>query len=1135
MMNSPYSFNLKLKRPMSKRFFFIFGALALLTAGIFAYIYHIEAKSRLALLMAREESSLLKARQISSFLGLREIASDLLSLSEHEEMRALLAGNERARGDLAHDLLSFLGEKGIYDQIQYLDARGKETIRIDNIHGRSIVTPPNRLRNNARQRYFQKTMTLKKGEVFVSPLGLNMEHHKVETPIKPVIRFATPVFGPNGERRGILAFNYLAKPFLSALRFMATATVRGKFFLLNSDGYYLLAPDPGDEWGFMFASKRDRTFSRVYPAAWKHISNRETGQAQTANGLFTFSTLYPLDFSTAWEKAEPGASRRLFRVHDPRAFRWEILSRIPPELLGEMTGRLQKRFMRGYLLILALLGIFFWVACRLDLLRLREREERARAESQYSDLYENAPDMFYSVEVETGNILQCNETMSRLTGFSKNEIIGHPVFERYAPKHREELKEKWFPQFQKAGEIRNARLKLRKKDGRTIDVLLNATGFYDKEGRLLHCRSVCRDITELRQSEQAALDKATLIDAMLRSAVDLSIVATDPDFRITYFNPAAEKETGYTADQVIGRTAQEMHTNIEPEGLERLIREVHETGEYLYTLEREEKDGTHYIEARVSGIWNEEGQLTGFLRMARDVTERKKAEEAIRHNLEIERALEKSSRLFFAAEGPDLNTFLEYLGKTVKAHRATIFRLRQNGSRLDNTHEWCAEKVAPLIKDLQNMDASPRAWTLEKLRRGENIVINDTNELPAEASAHKRILLDQKIAALLVVPVMGRNKELLGFMGFDDTEKKRMWSDADLRILRIAAEMLASYCERRRAERQLRQSEKKFRSVAQTAIHAIIAADDAGNIISWNHGAKAIFRYREDEALGRPLTILMPDHFRNRHQYGFKRFMKTREPRIMGKTIELEGLRKNGETFPMELSLSSWEIAGKTFCGSIIRDITEQVRAKKSLRQSNERYRVSLEGTIRAIHGMIEARDPYTAGHEQRVSGLASAIAGEMGLDETTLEGIRLGSGIHDIGKIHLPSEILSKPTRLAPEEFKMIKGHPEQGRIILSGIPFPWPLGDIVYQHHERMDGSGYPQGLKGDAICLEARVVAVADVMEAIASHRPYRPALGIDTALEEIKAHRGDWFDPKIVDACLRLFQDKGFTLDQPVGSR
>ncbi|MBI1175487.1 MAG: PAS domain S-box protein [Sideroxydans sp.] len=187
----------------------------------------------------------------------------------------------------------------------------------------------------------------------------------------------------------------------------------------------------------------------------------------------------------------------------------------------------------------------------------------------------------------------------------------------------------------------------------------------------------------------------------------------------------------------------------------------------------------------------------------------------------------------------------------------------------------------------------------------------------------------------------------------------------------------------------------------------------------------------------------------------------------------------------------------------------------------------SLEQSIQAIAGTVEARDPYTAGHQRRVSEVATAIAREMGLPEDRVNGIHLAAIIHDLGKIHIPAEILAKPGKLSDIELRLVRTHPQDGYEILKDVKFPWPIADIVLQHHERMDGSGYPQGLKGDQILLESRIIAVADVVDAMSTHRPYRSSLGAEVALDEIRSGRGSKYDAAVVDACLKLFTEQGFT--------
>ena len=189
----------------------------------------------------------------------------------------------------------------------------------------------------------------------------------------------------------------------------------------------------------------------------------------------------------------------------------------------------------------------------------------------------------------------------------------------------------------------------------------------------------------------------------------------------------------------------------------------------------------------------------------------------------------------------------------------------------------------------------------------------------------------------------------------------------------------------------------------------------------------------------------------------------------------------------------------------------------------------ALTDSIAAMSKIVEIRDPYTAGHQTRVADLSVAIARELKLPEERVKYIRIAALIHDIGKIYIPSDILSKPGKLRDMEWQLIKIHAQGSYDILKTIEFPWPIAQIAWQHHERLDGSGYPQGLDGDHILLEAKILAVADVVEAMSSYRPYRPALGIEKALDEISRNRGVLYDPNIVDACLKLFYENSFKFE------
>jgi HD-GYP domain-containing protein (c-di-GMP phosphodiesterase class II) len=196
--------------------------------------------------------------------------------------------------------------------------------------------------------------------------------------------------------------------------------------------------------------------------------------------------------------------------------------------------------------------------------------------------------------------------------------------------------------------------------------------------------------------------------------------------------------------------------------------------------------------------------------------------------------------------------------------------------------------------------------------------------------------------------------------------------------------------------------------------------------------------------------------------------------------------------------------------------------------QHQESLRASLEQTIEVIAETVDQRDPYTAGHQRRVADLCVAIAGKLGLSSERTQGLRLAAGIHDLGKIGVPAEILAKPGRLTENQYNLIKEHAQLGYEIVKNVQFPWPIAQMILQHHERLDGSGYPRGLKADEILLESRILAVADVVEAMSSHRPYRASKGIDAALDEVLSKSGTLYDPEAVEACVNLFRHEGYQL-------
>lgn len=244
--------------------------------------------------------------------------------------------------------------------------------------------------------------------------------------------------------------------------------------------------------------------------------------------------------------------------------------------------------------------------------------------------------------------------------------------------------------------------------------------------------------------------------------------------------------------------------------------------------------------------------------------------------------------------------------------------------------------------------------------------------------------------------------------------------------------------------------------------------------------------------------------------------------------FELHFRDKKGHIHLGLTSASLFTIGDESYILTQTQDITDRKQIEKKLQQTHTRLRKTIETTIQMLVSVLESRDPYTAGHQYRSANLACAIAAEIGLPEDKIEGIRMAGIVHDIGKLSIPAEILTKPSKLSEIELKMIREHCRNGYEMLKNLESPWPLSEIVFQHHERINGTGYPRKLKGKDILLEARILSVADVVEAMASHRPYRASLGIEAALEEIEKNRGIFYDTVATDACLKLFKEKQYQL-------
>ena len=355
----------------------------------------------------------------------------------------------------------------------------------------------------------------------------------------------------------------------------------------------------------------------------------------------------------------------------------------------------------------------------------------------------------------------------------------------------------------------------------------------------------------------------------------------------------------------------------------------------------------------------------------------------------------------------------------------------------------------------------------------------------------------------------------------------KAYGPAELRMLEFVSSQVARSIERKRAEEALLRNEQRLALHVQKTPLAVIEWDTAFRVLRWNDAAEHIFGWSASEAIGQHASFITPEAFREHVDGVWADLMANRG----GERSTNENVTKDGRIIFCEwYNTSLVDGAGRIIgVASLAQNVTKRKMAEESLREGLTKLRATLKASIDSLASAIEMRDPYTAGHQERVTRLASAVAKEMGLAEERVEAIEVAAIIHDIGKLYVPAEILSKPTKLTDLEYSMIKMHAQAGYTILSKIDFPWPIAQIVHQHHEMINGSGYPQGLTGKDILLEAKILCVADVVEAMSSHRPYRPALGISSALDEIAQKRGILYDREVVDACLRLFRMKNYKFD------
>jgi PAS domain S-box-containing protein/putative nucleotidyltransferase with HDIG domain len=742
----------------------------------------------------------------------------------------------------------------------------------------------------------------------------------------------------------------------------------------------------------------------------------------------------------------------------------------------------------------------------------------------YKTIVESANDFIYVVDKDM-YVKYINHCAAKRLKYKSKDLIGKPLKELFSPKYYDEQKGA-VQRVLESGKCFSFESKTCFLGEDTwLDIkLLPIKNSY---GNVKEVVGIAMNISERKRIETALQESESKFRILAETSAAGVLMYQEDKF--IYVNNALEDITGYKRNDILKMKFWEhVHPDfqnlVKERGLSRLRGESVPKQYELKIVTKDGKEKWVYLNA---------GQITkgdkaAVVATVLDITNHKQTEAELQRRIEFERLITTISTNFINIMPDEIdyafNNALKLIGEFAGVDRSYIVLFRDNLKKMDNTHEWCAKGIKSNSNKLKETAIDNFPWFNKIIKKHEVIYIPDVSLLPKEAGSEKKQFQLQGIQSLVNVPMV-YGRALIGFLGFDSVTFSRQWANEDIALLKIVGEIFVNAIEHQEEENAVRDSERKYRTLFEDSRDAIYMTTLDGQFIDINHTGLDLFGYTREEIFGQGVQTLFVEPSEQ------KKFQNVIDKHRAVKNYEVKLHKKDGTemdcliTSTVRLSYEG-EIIGYQ---GIIRDITMHKQAENHLKESYEKLERILDETVIALATTTEKRDPYTAGHQQRVANLASAIAREMGLSEEQVEGVRVAGILHDIGKICIPAEILNKPSHLSPIEFDIIKTHPQASHDIVKTIEFPWPIAQILYQHHERLDGSGYPQKLTGEAILLEAKIISVADVVEAMLSNRPYRPALSIEDALGEIIKNKGSLYFAKVVDTCVKLFRENKFSFE------
>ncbi len=716
-------------------------------------------------------------------------------------------------------------------------------------------------------------------------------------------------------------------------------------------------------------------------------------------------------------------------------------------------------------------------------------EEALRdSERSYKNLFDSALNGVVVIDAETKKVMVANAALARIFGFdSPDDVVGVNPLELII-EDRERVEQLLMEgllgrDLNEAVEFKAIRL-----DG--SEVWVSAAGVRTEyQGRLAGLVSI-RDITQQRQAEIALRESQRRMQSIFDSTGD-GIVVLDSVGRVTAANRRIRDVGGWTLEDIMGKPFDEM-AMFRPEDIEKMVNVfvpvISGKASPVMEVQCATKAGAKLdLEIRVSPLKRDE-EVIGIIAVLRDITERRRAEDGLRVSEQRSRLLVENANEGIVVVQDDGVAF---------ANRRTLEIMERLGYTMDDF------RGVPLEQYIHPEDRQLFREASERWAKG-----------------------DDNIGGLHQFRGIAKNGQI---RWIEINAVRLEWDGRPAALV-----FLDDVTSRKDSERALIESEKRYRLLAENVSDVIWVTDLDLHPTYISPSIKGLVGGARDPQFARMEDALTPASARTVRDLLAELLASGKDHLEAGRPVQLEILRSDGSTVWADTTASVIrDEAGRPVeLLGVLRNITRRKQAEERLQESFDKLERTLAGTIQAIRAMVDTRDRYTSGHQQRVTELACAIAEAMGLTKEQIQAVHVAGELHDVGKITLPTEILTKPGRLNEIEFAMIRTHPKAGFDILESIDFPWPIAKMVLQHHERQNGSGYPGGLKAKDILTEAKIIAVADVVEAMSSHRPYRPALGLDKALDEIVQNRETLYDPEVTDACMSVFRDGKFSFkDEP----